>query len=74
MQNESEEGKANEPQPDFNREIVFFKSFKEMNDYDHEIMASHSPIERLQNITKFIMDIYKEELSTKMNDLTIHFK
>ena len=71
---EDNKGKADEPVVPYGKEIVFFKSFEEMNDYDHKLMASRSPIERLQNITKMIMGLYHDELKNKMNDLTIHFK
>lgn len=71
--------KASEPKADYKKanesnEIVFFKSFQEMNEHDHRQMALHSPIERLQNMTQFIMQIYSEELKNKMTDLVIHFK
>jgi hypothetical protein len=70
---------ANEPisgyqKPGAENTIRFFSSFEEMNEYDHKQMASLTPELRLQNITGMIMEMYKEELSKPMTDLTIYFK
>lgn len=65
---------VNEPQQAYGeKEMMFFNSFEEMNDYDHRQMAMHTPLQRLQYMTGFISQIYSDELSHKM-DLTIHFK
>ena len=75
----SPENQVNEPatityQAGKNKHITFFNSFEEMNDHDHWEMAQHTPLERLQNITLFISQIYAEELKNKMKDLTVYFK
>jgi hypothetical protein len=74
MQNQNEEDKVNESQPGNGKEIVFLKSFEEMNDYDHRQMAMHTPVERLQNITSLLMERYVVELKQNQMDLTLHFK
>ena len=68
-----------EPSPEYHKTgdantIHFFSSFEEMNDYDHKEMAKLTPEQRLQNITGMIMEMYKQELSKPMTDLTIYFK
>jgi hypothetical protein len=74
MQTENEDSQASEPKSDYNMNIVFFKSFEKMNVYDHQEMASHTPVQRLQNITGMIMKMYENELKHPMTELTIHFK
>ena len=54
--------------------IRFFSSFEEMNEYDHKQMAALTPIQRLQNITRLIIEMYKQELDKPMTDMTIYFK
>lgn len=69
-----QKAEANEPQAGYgDKEIMFFNSFEEMNDYDHRQMALDSPLQRLQYITRFISDIYRDELKDEM-DRIIHFK
>jgi hypothetical protein len=74
MEIDNEENKTNEPKPDYSKQMVFFKSFEEMNEYDHKEMALLTPSERMQNITAMIMEIYRNELKQPMTDLTIYFK
>lgn len=69
-----QKAELNEPQLSYgDKEIKFFNSFEEMNDYDHRQMALDTPIQRLQYITRFISDIYRDELKAEM-DRIIHFK
>ncbi len=68
-QNEVKEPRVNYGE----KEMMFFSSFEEMNEYDHRQMAKDTPLQRLQYITTFISEMYADELKAKM-DLTIHFK
>ncbi len=71
---EAKEPIAGYQKPGSENTIRFFSSFEEMNEYDHKEMAALTPEQRLQNITGMIMEMYKEELSKPMSDLTIYFK
>lgn len=48
----------NEPAVEYGREIYFFNSFKEQEDYELKQMALLSPIEILQQLRQFINVAY----------------
>ncbi|MFI5218552.1 MAG: hypothetical protein ACHQNT_03605 [Bacteroidia bacterium] len=54
--------------------IVFFNSFEEMNEYDQKEMARLTPVQRLQNITGMLMEVYRIELKKPVSDMSIYFK
>ena len=64
---------VNDPATDYRLEITWFKSFEAMNEHDHKAMALATPTERIQNVMKLILSIYKVELSQIEDYTTIHF-
>lgn len=68
---------ANEPigtyRHESGRSLRFFHSFEEMNEADAEDAAATSPLDRLSNVTRLIMNQYAQELSQKP-ELRIYFK
>ena len=56
------------------KEIIFFNSFGEMNEYDQKEMARLTPVQRLQNITGMLMEVYRKDLEKPVSDMCIYFK
>lgn len=75
MPEENKNSKANEPQPEYRREITILriKSFEEMNEYDAKEIAKFTSLEHLQHATDMIKRIHAEELKKEMGNLTITF-
>ena len=54
---------AGEPHVEYGRkEMVFFKSFEEMNEHDNREHASLSYAERLERLNYLLKHFYKKEL------------
>lgn len=72
----STENIVNEPFIKYSKvvnEVRIFTSFDEMNEADAKEMANKMPEEHLAAVTAYLKEIYKKELSQKM-DLTIKIK
>jgi len=50
---------VNEPQAEYgDKEMIFFNSFEEMNEYDHRLYASLTPEECLSEVTAMRLRMY----------------
>lgn len=58
--------KAEEPIPVYGENrIIFFKSFEEMNDFDHHYYSTLSYNERLNQLISMLSRIYRAQLEKK---------
>lgn len=73
--NKSEKGQVEEPQVVYDKkEIKFFDSFEELNEYEYQEYAKMSPIERLRTVSKMRYACWPEEKTENLFGLYITVK
>lgn len=68
-----EEPKLLHGEMEYASDLHFFSSFKEMNEADHDEMATMSPEENLFQTTLLIKQVFAKELKKIFSGYTIHF-
>jgi hypothetical protein len=54
---------ASEPQVGYGKDIVFFKSFEEMNEYDDRTAFELPYQERLEHLNYMLKNFYRDEIT-----------